>query len=423
MNEEFLTYVWRFRLLGHTLITTSGEPLEILVPGEHNANAGPDFFNARIRIGGTLWAGNVELHVLASDWYRHGHHNDPAYKNTVLHVVYEDDLSGTERDIPGLPVFVCKGHFDESIFEHYHYFSASKAWIPCTGHLRDVDRMITESWLESKAVERLERKSLQMLELIKRNHHHWEQSFYECVARAFGAKVNADAFERLARSLPLQVLAKEKNDLFHLEVLLFGQAGLLEGEALDDYHRRMKAEYRSLKRKYKLQGLPTGTFRFLRLRPPNFPTIRIAQFAFLIHRSSGLFAQVLHCSSTDALLALFRTHASEYWDRHYRFGKVSMSHPKKMGDDSVSLILVNTVVPFLFIYGKEKHQNQCCDLALSFLDRLPPEENNIVRKFRMAGLAVSNALGSQALLEMKDKYCNAKKCLDCGIGHWIFTHT
>jgi len=421
MNEEFLAYLWRYRLLIPALETKSREPIEVLFPGDLNTDAGPDFFNARLRIGPTLWAGNVEIHVKASDWYRHGHHTDPAYRNTILHVVLHDDLCGTEKELMGLPVLELKGFYDESIYEHYRNFMGCRAWIPCAGQLRDVDRFILDQWLESKAIERLEKKTIVLRASLEQNAWNWEQTFYEFTARAFGAKVNADAFERLARSLPMKVLAQEKHDMFRLETLLFGQAGMLSGEALDDYQLRMKAEYKSLKKKYRLQPLPEGSFRFLRLRPPNFPTLRIAQFAMLIHKSLGMFSRILQCGSTEELFALVSTDCSNYWERHYRFGKASAQLPKKMGGDSLNLILVNTVIPFLFVYGREKNQQEICDRALYFLQRLPPEENTIVKNFRTAGLAVSSASGSQALLELKDKYCNVKRCLDCGIGHFLFS--
>lgn len=421
MNEEFLAYVWGYRLLTSPLQTVSGEPVVVLSPGNRNPDSGPDFFNARIRIGPTLWAGNVEIHVKASDWYRHGHHTDASYANTILHAVWEDDLSRTEREIQGLPVLVMQGLYDETLYRHYQNFMSCRAWIPCAGQIRDADPVVTLQWLTGKAIERLEKKTLQLRQSLEANQYNLEQTFYEFTARAFGARVNADAFQRLARSLPLQIIANERKDLFALEALLFGQSGMLSGKAPDAYHQQLKTAYKNLKKKYHLQALPAGTFRFLRLRPLNFPTIRIAQFATLLHAASGLFSRVLQCRRTEELLALFNCGCSGYWENHYRFGKTSARRQKNLGGESVNLILVNTVVPFLFVYGNDKNLPEIRERAIGFLERLPPEENTIVKNFRTAGLAVSNALGSQALLEIKSRYCDAKKCLECAIGHHLFT--
>lgn len=404
-----------------SLCTTDKEPIEVLSPGNLNPDAGPDFANARLRIGPTLWAGNVEIHVKASDWYRHGHHNDPNYRNTVLHVVYEDDLSGTPSAISGLPVLVLNGRFDPTMYDHYRNFMACRAWIACAGQLRDADPFLCVNWLEGRAVQRLERKTLVLREILERNEWNWEQSFLEISARAFGARVNADAFERLARSLSLNVIAEERSELIRLEALLFGQAGLLKGRAADNYQHELQGIYRDQRKRFRLQPLPDGSFRFLRLRPPNFPTLRIAQFASLLHHTPGLFARMLHCTSTGELFRLFAPACSDYWERHYRFGKASPRHPGIMGHDSINLILVNAVIPFLFVYGTEKESPDLRDQAFKFLLRLSPEENTIVKNFRTAGLAVSNAMGSQALLELKSAYCDARRCLECGIGHHLFS--
>lgn len=421
MEEEFLAYLWRYRLINQPFFTIKGQNIEVLHPGERNVDAGPDFFNARIRIGETIWAGNVEIHVNSSDWYKHGHQEDESYRNTILHVVYQDDIEGSIREIPGIPVFEIKNHFSESIYLQYRNFMSNKLWIPCAGQLRDVDRFTTTSWLENLTIERLENKSSRLGQALERNINNWEQTFYEFIARSFGARVNADAFERLARSLPLNVLAREKKDIFHLETLLFGQAGMLDDEATDDYHLRLKAEFRMLRKKYQLKPLPQGSFKYLRLRPPNFPTLRIAQFAVLIYRSTALFSRVMESQSAEELFAMFRVECLDYWENHYRFGKVSTPCTKKLGEESVNLILVNTVLPFMFVYGKERGSTSLCDRALSILDRLPPEENSIIKKWRTIGISASNALESQALLELKDRYCNHKLCLECRIGHKLFS--
>ncbi len=421
MNEEFLAYVWRYRLLSPSLHTTDHEPLEVLFPGDLNPDAGPDFANARLRIGPTLWAGNVEIHVKASDWYKHGHHTDPAYRNTVLHVVHDDDLAGTPASISGLPVLVLKGHFDENLYDHYRNFMSCRAWIACAGQLRDADPFRTIHWLEGRAIERLERKTLSLRTVLERNEWNWEQSFFEITARAFGARVNADAFERLARSVPLKIIGEQRADLTRLEALLFGQSGMLRGRAGDAYQRELQTIYKEQKKSYRLENLPEGSFRFLRLRPPNFPSLRIAQLATLLYQTPGLFSRALQCQSTPELFKLFSAGCSAYWERHYRFGKSAPTHQGHIGQDSINLILVNAVIPFLFVYGTEKESPDIRDQAFQFLLRLPPEENSIVKNYRSAGLAVSNAMGSQALLELKSKYCDARRCLECGIGHNLFT--
>jgi hypothetical protein len=417
MQEEFLVYLWRYKLIMQPLTSTGGENIEILNPGEMNFDSGPDFFNARIRIGDTTWAGNIEIHIKSSDWFRHGHQTDQAYRNTILHVVYEHDLPHNGKDLPGLPVLEIKNRYNEEIYLNYHNFITSRSWIPCATQLRDVNHLTIDSWLENLAIERLEKRSERLLKSLENNTWNWEQSFYEFVARAFGSRVNADTFERLAHSLPLTALAREKNDLTQLEALLFGQAGMLEDEPADDYQFQLKTAYKNLWKKYNLEPIPYSSWKFMRLRPPNFPTIRIAQFAELIHRSVALFSKAMNCQSAEELFAMFQCQCSSYWNNHYRFGKTSPSRSKKMGEETTNLILVNTVIPFMFVYGQQRGIPALCDRSISFLDRLPPEENQIIRKWRIYGLAASNALSSQALLELKDKYCNTRLCLDCRIGH------
>jgi hypothetical protein len=419
MEEEFLSYIWGNKLFHQDTSTLSGEYLDVIYPGERNQDSGPDFFNARVKIGKTIWAGNIEIHVKTSDWFIHGHHKDDSYHGLILHVVFENDLKNEKAGLPSVPILELKNRFDTELYRKYRGFLENKLWIPCSRQIRDVDQFTINNWLENLAIGRLEKKSERLTESLKRNKQNWEQTFYEFVARGFGARVNADAFERLARSLPLLILAREKNELFKLEALLFGQAGMLGENFDDEYFQNLKKEYQLLQRKYGLKPIPKSLWKFMRLRPSNFPTLRIAQFAKLIFRSSSLFSRVMEGNSAEELFAMFRIQCDGYWDNHYRFGKASAMRIKKLGEDSVNLILVNTVVPFLFIYGRSRGNQSLCDRALNILDRLAPEENSIIQKWRTCGIAARSAMQTQALLELKESFCNKHRCLDCRIGNLL----
>jgi hypothetical protein len=417
MTEEFLQYLWKYRLYKPGLSLVTGEPLEVIHPGDQNFDEGPDFFNARIRLGNTIWAGNAEVHIRASDWQKHNHDVEKNYGNVVLHVVYENDYPVSRANGEIIPAVELRNQFDLAMFERYHGFMQNKQWIPCEGLLATVSSFEKEAWLERLLVERLEHKEDLITVALKQNQNDWHETFYRSLARAFGFKLNANAFELLAKSLPQHNLGKHKDNLMQVEALLFGQAGLLSEELTEQYAQTLRHEYIYLRKKFQLQPIGGHLWRFMRLRPSNFPTLRIAQFAMLIHQSSGLLSQLLEIEDTAKLLRLLDTGCSEYWLTHYSFGKTSAPRLKHLGEASVFSLVINTVVPFMFAMGKQKDNQLLKDKAFQLLHDLPGEENSITRHWTSLGMDNSSAANSQALIELKNNYCDFKKCLNCRIGN------
>lgn len=417
MTEDFLHYIWKYKLYNAAqLLTTAGEPITIHKAGEHNTNSGPDFFNAKIKIGDTLWAGNIELHIKSSDWEKHNHVDDKLYDSIILHVVYVDDKPIQRLNGETVPTLELKGKFDERIFEKYVALQKSKDWIPCAKQVKNVDSFVLNTWLERVAVERLERKATEVQQLLELNKNNWEETFYQSIAKSFGFKINALPFELTAKALPLNLLAKHKPSLFQLEALLFGQAGLLDTTFAETYPQYLQNEYHFLRTKHSLKPIDAHLWKFMRLRPLNFPTIRIAQFATLIFNSLHLFSKILEAESITELQKLFIADVSEYWETHYTFDVATKSKSKKLGEDAVHGLIINTVIPFLFVYGKLQGEEKYCDRALSFLERLDVEKNSIIENWNQLGVKAEHALHSQSLIELKNNYCVNKSCLSCGVG-------
>ncbi len=419
MNEDFLYYLWRHRFSGRTMAGTQNENITVLNPGERNHNSGPDFFNGKIKIGDTLWAGNIEVHVRSSDWYRHHHQNDTHYDNIILHVVYEDDKPVFRKNGEPVPTLVLKGNFDEKLYEKYRGFLLSKQWIPCGESISKAGHFEFMNWMHRLAIERLERKAMEIERMLHENKNDFREIFYRKLLRSYGFKTNAEAFEQLAISMPFRVLSRQKDQLLQIEALLFGQAGMLRQEFNDDYPRRLQSEYRFLAQKYQLKPMQSEAWRFMRMHPPNFPTIRLAQFARLFHRSTALLQKILEAERLDHVISLLQTETSDYWKTHYRFDRPAVSKPKKMGKTSLHLILINTIIPFVFVYGRETNRQQLCDKALEWLISLPAEKNHITRNFSVLGIKPENALQSQALIRLKTNYCQNKQCLRCGVGYYL----
>jgi len=417
MTEEFLSYLWKYKLIDQPLVLTNGDVCEVIDSGIQNQHAGPDFLNARIRIGETLWAGNVEIHIRASDWYKHKHQFDEAYDNVILHVVHDEDKTIRIKNNAVLPAIELRDKYNQHIFVAYNDLMNNLRWIPCEHLIRDVNRFVVNNWLDRLMIERLENKSLAIGEKLEFNEGDWAETFYQVLTKSFGFKVNAIPFELLARSLPLKILAKHKHDPFQVEALLFGQAGLLKRNQGDKYYKSLKKEYNFLAGKYDLQPIDAHMWRFLRMRPSNFPTVRISQFAALIFKSSHLFSCILEASGVKELEKMFEIQASEYWNTHYTFGKKSAKRIKKLGRSGRLLLLINTVIPFLFIYGKVKGEQSLIDLSLKLLDQIPGESNSITRKWEKLGMGTRTSFATQALIELKASYCDQKKCLHCSIGH------
>lgn len=418
MKESILHYIWQFRLFPvQDLKTTDGQTVEIIDPGKPNTDAGPDFFNAKIKIDNTLWAGNIEIHSLSSDWVRHHHTTDKAYDNVILHVVNKADANVFRTN--GDSVAQLELAVPDHIRINYDELLREKKWIPCADKIHQVPLFLVNDWKNSLLVERLEQKTEMIETLLSQSNNHWEEAFYVSMARSFGFGTNSEAFERLARSLPMSILAKHKDNIFQLEAMLFGQAGLLENTVNDEYQLNLQKEYRFLQSKYQLKPIESSEWKLLRLRPDNFPHVRLSQFAALIHRSTKLFSKIIESDNLQVMRGLFICEVSDYWKKHFLFGKESSVSGKRLGSKSVDILLINTVFPFLFAYFKKKNSDN--DIALKLLELIPAEKNVIIRKWMELGIGAFSAFDSQALLQLKKKYCDEKKCLRCRIGHKVLS--
>ncbi len=416
MTEEFLQYIWKYSLYSNEkMFTVEGEQIEVINPGEWNKDSGPDFFNATINIGTTLWAGNVEVHLKSSDWYIHGHHNDKAYNNVILHVVLENDADIKQDTREVIPVFI--PHIREETIEKYNNLINKKSWPSCSESTKLINRIYLLSELDSLAVERIIYKTGQINKLLEDNKNNWEEAFYRHLARSFGFLANALPFEMTVRSLPFNIVAKHRNNLFQMEALFFGQSGLLNEQLLgDDYFLNLREEYSFLRSKYGLRGIEGHIWKFMRMRPINFPTIRLAQFASLLTKSESLLSEILKTKELSDIIQLFDVKASDYWDTHYHFNNTSRKAVKHLGESAIHILLINTVVPFIFIYGEKNGKNNLKQRAIDILSNLPPESNNIITGWSEAGIDAQHASDSQALIHLKKNYCDKKKCLYCQIG-------
>ena len=419
MREDFLHYLWRLaRFDLRELTTTTGEPVTIQDFGVHNTDAGPDFGNARITIGGLQWAGQVEMHLSSSEWYAHAHDQDPAYDAVILHVVLEEDRPVYRRDGSRIPCLELRRRIPAGVRNSYWRLLHNAYWVPCQTQLQDVSAPIRALWLQRVLAERLEKRARTFTERWEACGRDWEAAFYQTLARALGGRVNAEAMEALARSVPLRVLQKHKHSLLQLEALLFGQSGLLPAPETDEapYVAQLRREYALLRTKYQLRALPAAGWRFLRMRPNNFPTVRIAQLACLLHRSGQLFGKALAAASARELEHMFVVSLSNYWRDHYRFGPAADRSPRRLGDTTIRLLLMNAVVPAYVSYARQRGEDRYHDLALELLDQLPPEANSVVRQWRKLGWAARSAAESQALLELKSAYCDPTRCTSCAVG-------
>ena len=416
MFEAFLHFIWKYQLYSTTLVTEAGEPISVISPGIHNRDSGPDFTDARILIGNTLWAGNVEIHVKASDWNLHGHSTDKAYSNVILHVVYEDNIPIYDSNGRQLDALVMKGKFSEKIYHKYYYFLNNSNWIPCEKDIHYVPPEKIRLWLESLLISRMERKANELKALLEPNLNDFEETFYQALAANFGFKVNQQPFAMLARMLPLQILEKHVGSQFQIEAMLFGVAGLLSNDFNDNYPNRLKKEFEFLQKKYGLVSMQAHLWKFMRLRPPNFPTIRISQFAALINKSSRLFSAIIETDDPKSLISLCDVRAANYWNDHFTFDKPSPGQKKNLGTEAIDNILINTVTQMLFLYSISTGAEQYRDKALALLSAIGPESNSIIKKWNILGIESTNAFDSQALIELKNRYCKLKRCLDCSIG-------
>lgn len=418
--EKLLHYVWQHRIypLG-TLHTEDGAEVDIIDPGLHNFNAGPDFFNAKVKIGGQLWVGNVEIHERASDWFRHQHQQDAAYNNVVLHVVSVADEQALTLDGKSLPQLVLT--VPPEILRNYEELLHEDTFPPCyriIPHLPDIKK---HAWLAALTAERLEDKTNRLRGYLQRTCKDWERTFFIALARNFGFSVNSEAFEEWAFLIEPSAVGKHRDNAFQVEAFFFGQAGLLDDVAVaqerrDDYFCRLQKEYAFLKHKFSLTPMDFHHWKFLRLRPQNFPHVRLSQLVDLYFRQGVNFSRILETRNLNSLRSLLRAEATDYWRRHYTFGTDSVENPKQLQNASLDLIIINTVAPLLFTYGKERLDESLCERAFNLLEETRAEHNFITRSWTAAGLPVRNAADSQALIQLKREYCEKRDCIRCRFG-------
>lgn len=420
--EDLLHYIWKFRLYKKELKTTTGQLIEVIDVGLSNTNEGPDFFNAKIKIGEEVWAGNVEIHRSSDEWVKHKHHTNKNYNSVILHIV--ENANCEVFNELGQPIAQCEITYPQHIKENYSFLIHSNTDIPCCNYIGSMSDFHLNSWMNTLLIERLERKANNIQSLLDRFNNSWEDAFYVLLSRNFGFGLNSDSFERLALSLPLNYIRKQGDNLIQIEALLFGQSGMLDNqEVKDDYFALLRKEYEFLRNKYDLKPLESYIFKSLRTRPTAFPQIRIAQLAALLHSSHGLFSKITTCEDVGRIRLMFHVNASEYWQTHYAFGVTSDRKSKYLGDASLDIILINTVAPILFIYGKSIGSDVHCERALKFLEIIKPERNMITKRFEKLKIPLNNAADSQAIIQMKREYCEPRKCLFCRIGHQMLTST
>lgn len=417
MQEDFLHYIWKFqKFLKTSLSTQNNEVIEIVNQGSHNFDSGPDFFSAQIRIGEQLWVGNVEIHLKSSDWYSHHHENDPAYDNVILHVVFEHDVEVYRKDNTIIPTLELKNRIENSTLSSYNkLFSGKKNWIPCEDSFEEVDDFVLQNWLERMYFERLENKSSLIFNLLENSKNDWESVLFKMLAKNFGLKNNGQAFLSIAQSFDFSVLRKVQKNQLQTEALLFGQAGLLETDVDDDYFQKLKNEYAFLKNKFQLENRDVTPVQFFRLRPANFPTIRMAQLAQVYFKNNQLFSKILAANNKNEIYKIFNVNASSFWDTHYHFNSVSPFRKKTLSKSFVDLLIINTFIPVIFCFNKQLGV-EISEHLFVIMSSIESEENNLIKKFNTLKPVAKNALHSQALIEMKTSYCDKKKCMQCGVG-------
>lgn len=418
--EEFLHYVWRTKNFDHhRLAIVGGESLEIISYGNYNTDAGPDFLNASIKIDNIVWAGHIEMHVFSSDWHKHKHSNDLAYDNVILHVVWDNDTVILNKSVQNIPSLVLSHRVATSLLSKYSALIRSQSWIPCENFIREVPEITKSSMLNRLIAERLTFKAENILSLNDENNGDFLETIYQVLSWSFGLTVNADSFLSLAKSLPYNMLSKHKDSLFQLEALLLGQSGLLENSTLDDpYIHELKKEYRFLQSKFSLVPMKAVAWKFMRMRPSGFPTVRIAQLALFIHQNIRLDAFFKE-SAENSIFSALDLVPGGFWSNHYTLNDVSIVREKPLGGDKKNSIIINAIAPLLFAFGIYKGSDQYKEKSMSLLESVAAEKNNIINKWKTLNTKPSNAADSQALLHLKKHYCDHFQCLSCSIGHSI----
>ncbi|WP_108867028.1 DUF2851 family protein [Aquimarina aquimarini] len=422
MTEDFLQYLWKHKKLELTdLKTTKGEELILQQVGLHNTRqSGPDFFNARLIIKEQKWAGNVEVHIKSSDWYVHNHECDPMYDNVILHVVWEDDMDIYRKDNSVIPTLQLKDYTDQKVLTRYRKIiqTNNTQWIKCSKQLPAVSDFIITNWQERLFVERLEKKSILILELLKKSENDWEAVFFKLLAKNFGLQINGEAFLSLANSVDFSIVRKCTNSLSSIEALFFGQAGLLENDSEEEYLQILRREYSFLQNKFKINREGVLPFHFFRLRPSNFPTIRLAQLAMLYFRNHHFFDTIIRAQTVKEFYDFFNVSLNGFWENHYTFEKKSKAKTKRLTKSFVDLLLINTIIPVKFVYAKSLGKSPE-EEVFKLISQLSYEKNKIIDNFITLKVPVENAMHSQAMIQLKTMYCNQKACLKCAIGNYL----
>jgi hypothetical protein len=421
--EYLLHFIWKFRLFQKDgLATTEGIPVEVMSPGMYHKNSGPDFHHARVKIGETLWVGNVEIHLRSSDWYRHGHQHDAAYGTVILHVTFIHDRGVPDTNGLAIPVLELNKFIPEQLLERWQILNTSMFPISCA-EIGRVDVLTMHNWLDRLVVERMEQRSSQILEILKQCKSDWQEAFHIFLFRAMGAHVNAIPFELLARLVPFNLLQNHRQSIFQSEALLFGVSGLLPDQPEDDYPLSLSEEFRYLTRKYTLHPLEVHLWKFLRMRPSNFPTLRIAQLAGIHSCSLITLEQFVAIKTVKEMVNLFVSEPSSYWSTHYSFSLESPNSSKRLGKETIYNLLINAVIPFLFEYASNRSNSVLRESCLEWMYELKSEKNSLIKEWNSMGIQPHSAAGSQALIHLKRNYCDHKKCLDCAVGHRLLRDT
>jgi hypothetical protein len=416
MKEAFLHYLWKFKKFDTlNLKTSNNEHITISNVGQYLELAGPDFFNAQITIGEQKWAGNVEIHLKSSDWYVHHHEKDAAYENVILHVVWEHDTEIFRKNNVEIPVLGLKNYVDKVALDNYQLLMKPKSWIFCEKEISSIDDFVVRNWQERLFFERLERKSKAIDELLVQTNNDWEAVLFCLLAKNFGLNSNGDVFFKISKSIPFSIIRKESYEQENLEALLFGMAGLLDGEKEDNYYKDLKSRFDYLSHKYQIGRSVFEPVQFFKHRPDNFPTIRLSQLAGLYHVEHNLFSKVSTSSSLASIYALFKVGALDYWQEHYQFDKKSPVKKKTLSKSFVDLIVINTLIPILFAFAKSQGK-EISENLFNLINEVSPEKNVIIDKFDSFGIKSTNAFETQSLLQLKNEYCNKSKCLECAIG-------
>lgn len=418
MQENFLHYVWQFKKFRTAdLKTTSGEAIALLNNGQHNLNGGPDFFNAQLKIDDQLWAGNVEIHLKSSDWYVHNHEVDSAYDNVILHVVYEHDTAIFRKDNSQIPTLELKDLIHRNVLENYQkLLMTPRKWINCENNFAEIDDFVMSHWLERLYIERLERKSRAIEILLKSSKNDWEGILFKLLAKNFGLKVNGDAFFSMSNSFDFSIVRKMQSQSLQLEALFFGQLGLLDKNVENAYYLTLSKEYQFLKQKFSLSNDQVIPLQFFRLRPPNFPTIRLSQLAMLYYQHPSLFNKLMAAKTIEDLYQLFHVTTSEFWESHFTFEKTSRASKKTLTKSFVDLLLINTILPLRFCYEQNQGKN-VAESSLLMAQNIASEQNGIIKAFNNLRPVSNSALTSQALIQLKTEYCDKNKCMRCAIGN------